>query len=347
MFRRLVLLPVIASLAALALAMMTDQRGFEELAERAAIADQANVPGTRCPLSREYIDQADITLLSICVIHGLAAYEAAQRYPASAAKVFAVYGEDETFRKVLDQYGPEVIPVVASYVENGSWEFQIRQVAAETWQAIWAGQKPKWELGTLTGEQIGLIAIHQIAVRGHEMLAEFEIVNGIAKQKPVTWFILGSKDLLLGGVGDVEKILVRGERLPTWGEAGSAVLDLTIVGGSLGLLEKTTRVGGSVGKSTGRLVAEGVYEGIRGVVKTSKRIAPYRHCLCRDYAARAHCICGRVDCRAAWSASVCRRLCGLFHWYPRRRRAILRGARFYRLFALRLRLLHLRSGWRR
>jgi hypothetical protein len=149
--------------------MVADPRGFEELAERAAVADQANASATKCPLSREYIDKADIGLLSICVSHGLGAFEAAQRYPASAPKVFAVYGEDETFRKVLDEYGHQVIPVVAFFVENGSREFQIRQALGEALQQMWAGQKPKWEPSKITREQIGLIAIHRIAVRGHEM----------------------------------------------------------------------------------------------------------------------------------------------------------------------------------
>jgi hypothetical protein len=61
---------VIVSVATV-LAMVSDRRGFEELAERAAIADQANAPDTKCPLSREYIDKADIGLLSICLTLGL------------------------------------------------------------------------------------------------------------------------------------------------------------------------------------------------------------------------------------------------------------------------------------
>jgi hypothetical protein len=85
------------------------------MVERATIAEQANIVGSKCPLSRAYIDKADISLLSICLAHGLGAYEAAQRYPASAAKIFAVYGGDETFRKVFDQYGHQVIPVVGFF----------------------------------------------------------------------------------------------------------------------------------------------------------------------------------------------------------------------------------------
>src|SRR5713101_1065707 len=118
MFKTFVMPLGIAALIAALLTMASDRRGFEELAVRAAIADNARAQGTKCPLSPDYTDKADIGLLSICLKYGLHAYEAAQRYPATAAKVFAVYGEEETFQKVLDRYGHQVIPVVAYFVEK-------------------------------------------------------------------------------------------------------------------------------------------------------------------------------------------------------------------------------------
>jgi len=278
MLRKIVLPLFIAAVMAALLARVADRRGFEELAVRAAIADQAGVQDTKCPLSQEYIDKADIELLAICLTYGLDAYEAAQRYPAAAAKVFAVYGEDETFRKILDLYGHQVIPVVAFFVENGSREFQYRQALSDAWQQIWAGKQPKWEPADITREQIGLIAIYRLAARGHEMLAEFEIIDGAAKRKPMTRIILGAKDLLLGGTSDIETILVRGERLPTWKEAGLAALDVTIFAGGVGAVAKAASVGvrtaGVAEKSAIRLAAEGAYEAISVVGKTSVRVAP-------------------------------------------------------------------------
>jgi len=304
MFKRFILPLVIAALIAAMLALMSDRRGFEELAVRAAIADEARAQGTLCPLSRESIDKADIGLLSICLKYGLAAYEAAQRYPATAAKVFAVYGEDETFQKVLDRYGHQIIPVVAYFVENGSREFQIRQALGEALQQVWEGKKPKWALADITREQIGLIAIYHLEHRGHEMLAEFEIIDGTARRKPMTRFFLGLKDLLIGGVGDIETILVRGERLPTWKEVGFAALDVTIVAGGVGAVAKVARLGvgtaevveksavrlaaegaaeknsirlaaeGAAGNSAIRVAAEGAYEAISAVGKTGVFVAP-------------------------------------------------------------------------
>src|SRR5215813_2769025 len=206
MFKSVVGSLVVASLLAATLALLSDQRGFEELAIRAAIAEEARAPNAKCPVSSQYTDTVDLSLLSICLKYGLGAYQAAQHYPNSAPKVFAVYGEDETFQKVLDRLGHAVIPVVAYFVEHGSRELQIRQAAGEVMQHIWEGERPSWQ--SITREQIGLIAIYQLDRRGHEMLAEFEIVDGKAVRKPFRRFFFAVKNLLLGGVDDIETILV-------------------------------------------------------------------------------------------------------------------------------------------
>ncbi len=289
MFKTFVMPLGIAALIAALLTMASDRRGFEELAVRAAIADDARAQGSKCPLSQEYTDKADIGLLSICLKYG-----------------FAVYGEDGTFQMVLDRYGHPVIPVIAFFVEHGSREFQIRQAVGDALQQMWDGKKPKWKLADITREQIGLIAIYRLAARGNEMLAEFEIVDGTAKRKPMTRLMLGLKDLLLGGVGDIETILVRGERLPSWKEVGFAALDVTIVAGGFGAAAKAARLGvgtaetieksavrlGTEGaaaeKNTMRLAAaegtaennvirvsaEGAYEAISTVGKTGMFVAP-------------------------------------------------------------------------
>jgi hypothetical protein len=295
---------VFASLTAATLALVSDRRGFEELAIRAAIAEEVHAPNSKCPLSPEYTDTAEIGPLSICLRYGLGAYQAAQRYPESAAKVFATYGEDETFQKVLDHLGHAVIPVVAYFVEHGSRELQLRQAAGEAMQQIWEGKRPKWQLANITREQIGLIAIYQLERRGHEMLAEFEIVDGKAVRKPTRRVLFGLKDLLLGGVDDLETILVRGERLPTWKEVGFAALDVTVIAGGVGAIAKASRLGigtaeaveksavrlaaedtaekssvrlaaeGAAGNNAIRVVAEGVYEAIAAVGRTGAVVAP-------------------------------------------------------------------------
>ncbi len=106
---------VFATLTAATLAAVSDRRAFEELAFRAAVAEAARARGAKCPLSPEYTDRADIGLLSICFKYGLGAYQAAQRYPETSPRAFAVYGDDETFQKVLDRFGHAVIPVVGGH----------------------------------------------------------------------------------------------------------------------------------------------------------------------------------------------------------------------------------------
>jgi hypothetical protein len=274
MSNRFTLSLVIAFVAAVFLTKGTDQRPFEEIIERAVIADGATAPGSLCPLSRETIEKVDVVVLRTCIAHGLYAFEAARRYPTQAPKVFAVYGEEEIFWQVLDKYGHEVIPVIASYVEDGSVELQIRHTVRDAWDRLWAGQSPKWE--QLTHEQIGLLAIHRLATRGHEMLAEFEIVDGVAKRKPVASVFLGAKDFLFSDLENLESILVRGERLPTWGEVSFAVLDATVVAGAIGSLAKVARAGRGalVEKSTGRLFVEGGFEGVATVGRAVKRVSP-------------------------------------------------------------------------
>jgi hypothetical protein len=283
MLKKLVVSVASASLLAAALAFVSDRRGFEELAIRAAIAEEVRRPTTKCPLSPEYIDAADINALSICLKYGLGAYQAALHYPDSAAKVFAVYGEDETFQRVFDRLGDGVIPVIAYFVEHGSKELELRQAAGQAMQQIWDGKMPTWT--TVTREQIGLIAIYQLERRGHEMLAEFEVVDGKAVRKPIRRFFFGVKNVLLGGVDDIETVLVRGERLPSWKEVGFAALDVTIIAGGIGAVAKVARLGiggaaaaeesaavtaeATAESSSVQLAAEGATDAAEGVAKAS------------------------------------------------------------------------------
>jgi len=53
---RFILSLVVAFVVAVLVPEVGDQRAFEEIAERATIADQANALGTKCPLSRQIGD---------------------------------------------------------------------------------------------------------------------------------------------------------------------------------------------------------------------------------------------------------------------------------------------------
>src|SRR6516225_6572456 len=122
----------------------TDWRDFKYLAARTAIADEATKPGSRCPLAKAYLDTLDLDVLSLCLAYGWSAMDAAQRYPALAPKVFALYGQDPTFRSAFDRYGHRVIPVVGYFIENGSTSYRISATVQEAFQQISLGQLPTW-----------------------------------------------------------------------------------------------------------------------------------------------------------------------------------------------------------
>src|SRR3989338_6639484 len=62
-----------------------------------------------------------------------------------------------------------------------------------------------------------------------KVLAEFEIVNGVGVHRPGTGAFNFAKNLLVGGIADVERVLVRCERLPNWQEVGMAELNVAII----------------------------------------------------------------------------------------------------------------------
>ncbi|WP_287351038.1 hypothetical protein, partial [Mesorhizobium sp.] len=104
----------------------------------------------------------------------------------------------------------------------------------------------------ISPEQYGLIAIHELKDRGHEMLSEFEIVDGTAVRRQFTRTLLGAKNIVLGGVSDLEGVITRGERLPTWGEMGWAAFDAAIVVGGMGAAAKALRVARAPVAAAGR-----------------------------------------------------------------------------------------------
>jgi hypothetical protein len=120
------------------------------------------------------------------------------------------------------------------------------------------------------------MAIDLIAERGYEMLAEFEVVDGVAKFKPLTSIFFGAKNVLLGNAFELEKTLVRAERHPTWTEVGLAAADIALVSIGTGVVVNAARA--TAGRSTGRLSLResvaGAYGAIRAVAKGSGYAVP-------------------------------------------------------------------------
>lgn len=210
---------------------------FEKEVARAVLTIEVQNPGSRCPLNSTELARAEPWMIAACLAGGLGWYEAVQRYGEDAASVMAVYGQEPSFAEVLDRYGHAVIPVIVYFVENGSTQYQLEDSLS---RLLTAGDL---SIRRLSPEQYGLIAINELGRRGHEMLSEFEIVAGKAKRKQFTRALLGAKNLLFGGVSELDSVMARAERLPKWSEVGWAGLDLAIIGGAAGAAIKIFRAG--------------------------------------------------------------------------------------------------------
>jgi hypothetical protein len=209
----------------------TSNASFEAQSAQIVTIDEALSSG-KCPLDASTIAKEPTWLIEICGTYGLTAYSAAQTYPEISPQVFGIYGNIPEFREVLSQYGQEVIPVVAYFVQNGSQEMLFRETLAQMIAEAGAGEKITFDPAKLTPEQYGLLSIMEIKSGGHGFLDEFNIVDGVAQRIQVTRVFFSSRNLLAGGLVNLEKVLRADKRLPTWGEIGEAALDGTILLGA-------------------------------------------------------------------------------------------------------------------
>lgn len=221
---------------------------FEDAVTRAILVEKIRRDGSQCPLSREAADRAEQWVLAACAEGGLGWYKAAQKYGDDAEKVYLTYGQDAGFADVFERLGPPVIPVIAYFVENGSTQYYLQDAVGQGLARLWGGAAT----GDLTPEQYGLIAIAELKHRGHEMLSEFEIVNGVAVRKQFTRTVLAAKNVAFGGISDLEQVLARGERLPSWSEVGWASFDAVVLAGGVGVAAKALRAAKAPAAVAGR-----------------------------------------------------------------------------------------------
>ena len=231
---------------------ISERVDFEGAVVRAGLAEEIRRDPTRCPLSQEAIDGAETWVLAACAQGGLGWFEAGRRYGEDAAKVFLVYGQDPGFGDVFDRLGHPVVPVVAYFVRNGSTQYLLQETVGQGLSRLWNDGEIGIGMAELTPEQYGLIAIDELAGRGHEMLSEFEIVNGVAVRKQFTRTLLGAKNIVFGGISDLERVIARGERLPSWSEMGWATADALIVVGGIGATVKALRAAKAPAAVAGR-----------------------------------------------------------------------------------------------
>jgi hypothetical protein len=226
MKKTLLLTFLAASIMAGALSSFARSRGsFEE--------DIAHLEaGASCPLNEEVLRRDPPDVVAVCAKYGDVAFRIAERYPKIAPRLFALYGELPQWKEVLDRYGHEVIPIVWHF-QQGSKEIQVRQALGRMVDDFLHGERPVFKIEDLTQEQLGYIAILMLKDQGHDLLGQFEFVDGEVRRRPLQSALSTLKELFLGGVSQLERVLVRGERWPSFGEIGSAVLDVAVATGSV------------------------------------------------------------------------------------------------------------------
>jgi hypothetical protein len=214
-----------AVLAATLTSIATPRRGFEEdLAHLDAVVS--------CPLKAEVLEHVPTDVVAVCAKYGDTAFRIAERYPDKAPRLFALYGELPQWKAVLDRYGHEVIPLVW-YFQQGSKEIQVRQALGRAIGDLLHGERPVFKIEEMTPEQFGYVAILMLEDRGYDLLGQFEFKDGEARRRPIERTLSTIKELFFGGVSQLERVLVRGERWPTFGEIGFAALDVAVVAGGI------------------------------------------------------------------------------------------------------------------
>jgi hypothetical protein len=262
-----------AVLAGTLTSLATPRHGFEEdLAQLDALVS--------CPLKEGVLKDIPTDVVAVCAKYGDVAFRIAQRYPDKAPRLFALYGDLPQWKEVLDRYGHEVIPLVW-YFQQGSKEIQVRQALGRAVEGLLHGERPVFKLEDMTPEQFGYVAILMLNDRGYDLVGQFEFKDGEARRRPVQGVLSTLKELFFGGVSQLERVLVRGERWPTFGEIGSAALDVAVVAGGMSAITRL-RIAGEAAEDAraatrfGRLSALEVSSGAIGdsVLTVGRKVVP-------------------------------------------------------------------------
>ena len=262
-----------AVLAGTLTSLARPRHGFEQ--------DLAQVDASvSCPLKEDVLKSIPTDVVAVCANYGDVAFRIAQRYPDKAPRLFALYGDLPQWKEVLDRYGHEVIPLVW-YFQQGSKEIQVRQALGRAVEGLLHGERPVFKIEDMTPEQFGYVAILMLDDRGYDLLGQFEFKDGEARRRPVQGVLSTLKELLFGGVSQLERVLVRGERWPTFGEIGSAALDVAVVAGGMSAITRL-RIAGEAAEDAraatrfGRLSALEVSSGAIGdsVMTVGRKVVP-------------------------------------------------------------------------
>lgn len=214
---------VLACVAGTTLAMLHDPFAFERQIVRADAEWSEN-----CGVNKGELRQATAAQNAVCAEWGKEVYVYSLRYPDRLPVLYGLYGNLPEFHEVVDRHGHQVVPIIWSYLESGSTTEQLQHDVGRAVSEILAGRMPPLESEPLSPIEHGARAIVRLRHNGHDMLAQYAVVDGEVEVMPVTTTLRSIERFLLGGVKSLEGKLVRGEET-TAADYGHAVLDVAVI----------------------------------------------------------------------------------------------------------------------
>ena len=198
------------------------------------------------------------------------------QYPERAPAIAITYGHLDLFREQLARFGPQVVPIVATY-QSSLTTADAMQAAGHAWETVrkQLGADPReLDLAPLTPEERGLIALLKMREEGNAFVGQWEITAaGEARRVPSRLVTLAGPELLIGGLTGLERSLVQ-EREVDWQTYGLAAVDLAAIASGVALLRfartaapgvSATRAGGGTASLRSGAVAAAEVLGINAV----------------------------------------------------------------------------------
>ena len=273
--RKLWAFALIALLAASAIAYHANHLSYDDLLVRIQAEKGLGYLGDDV-LKQPALVQAQLLSYSKNQPLTMQAWLALRKYPQQTPRILDWFGEDPDFQGILEQYGPEVIPVIDYFVTHTIQSLNAINAVTQTATTIAQESKSMWHnlTGTaptdtspgdkptdqptsqpqdqsieLTPEQRGWAAIHDIRLEGNHFLGQFDVDSaGNAHWNTTDRITQDVGRFLTSGIADVERKHELNEKI-TAADIGWAAVDAVPVIAGLKLL-KLGKVGAETAKET-------------------------------------------------------------------------------------------------
>lgn len=165
------------------------------------------------------------------------AHLALLRYPEMARAVLSLYGDSETFQRVLRRYGEDVVLPVHYFLTNEVFTLELMrgmndaaQSALKAIRGAWPGSQATQDSSQtpLSNEERGRYAIHFLNEEGYGFLGQFILTpDGRVAWVQTERVLENINSFLAGGIRGLETKLRRDETVGA-GDVGWAALDVAI-----------------------------------------------------------------------------------------------------------------------